>query len=293
MNAAAIPAHVPAETNAAALAELNELVARARAVQVTNADEYATAVAICQRIAGSKKRREEERLTITRKMDEAKQTVLNFFRSTFFEPLETVDGIVRKKLKDYDAEQRRIADARRKEAEAEAERARQAAAARAREEQAKAAQKAQAERAEAERKRKEAEDARKKEAEARAAGDAQAAKAAAATAAKAETAAIRAENKAEATTAAGQARVEDLNAQAASIVAPVILPDTPKVKGQARRVVWKYRVVDASKIDRRFLMPDDQKITRQVQALHKEAADLVGGIEVWSEDDISIRGARS
>lgn len=295
MNAATpiAPPEVPATTATSATAELNALLARANAVQVTNVDEYAAAVQICSNIAQMKSRRQEERLGITRKMDAAKQAVMDFFAGTFITPLEKVDGIIRGKLKAYDAEQKRIADERRRQVEAEAARARAETERKAREERERAAQKAAAERAEAERKRQEAERARKAEEEARKAGDAAAAKAAADNARTLELAATTSARQAQRIAEKGFAKADALEQRAAEIVAPVVTQQSTAVPGKSKRTVWKYRITDGAKIDRKFLAPDESKIGATVRALKKDAVDVVGGIEVWEEDDLSIKGSKS
>lgn len=295
MNAATpiAPPEVPATTATSATAELNALLARANAVQVTNVDEYAAAVQVCANIAQMKSRRQEERLVITRKMDAAKQAVMDFFAGTFLTPLEKVDVVIRGKLKAYDAYQKRIADERRRQVEAEAARARAETERKAREEREVAAQKAAAEKAEADRKRQEAEHARKAEEEARAAGDAAAAKAAADNARTLELAAIKSQQQAERIAEKGFAKADALEQRAAEIVAPVVTAQPTAVAGKAKRTVWKYRITDPAKIDRKFLAPDESKIGATVRALKKDAADVVGGIEVWDEDDLTIRGSKT
>jgi len=289
----AAPPQIPATVQQAALAELDATLARANAVQVTNVDEYASAVQVLSQIAAMKTRRTNERLDITRKMDAAKSAVMDFFANTFITPLDRIDGIIRGKVKAYDAEQKRIADERRKAAEAEAARLRAETERKAREEAQRAQLKAKAEREEAERQRQEADRARKQEEEARAKGDADMARAAAATARQLDAAAAKSEQKAERISETGAARAQSLTEQAAAIVAPVVLTEQTKVPGKAKRTVWRHRITDAAKIDRKFMSPDESKIGATVRALKKDAVDVVGGIEVWEEDDISIKAAKS
>lgn len=288
-----IPPQVPAQTTKQALAELEGIVARANAVQVTNADEYAAAVQICQQIAANKSRRTEERLAITRKMDEAKRAVMDFFSSSFLDPLDKVDAVIRGKLKAYNAEQQRIADEARRKAEAEARRQREEAERKAREAREKAEAEARQQRQAAERQRQEEERARREAEELRAKGAREEAEAKEKQARDAAAAATKAESKAEKIETRAEAKVEQLTAHAESIVAPVVLAEKPKVAGSARRTVWKWRVVDASKVDRKFLQLDETKIGQTVRAMKKDAADVVGGIEVYDEEDVTIRAAKS
>lgn len=286
------PPEVPATTHAVALAELDALLTRANAVQVTNADEYAAAVQVCARISQVRTQREEERLAITRKMDAAKQSVMDFFASTFQTPLKRVDDIIRGKLKAYDAEQKKIAEERRRQVEAEAAKQRAETERKAREERERAEQRAKLERQEADRRRQEAERARQKEAEARAAGDAEAARSAATIARQLDAAASKSEQKAERIAEQGQAKADELTAQAAAVV-PVVIPQAEtRVPGKSKRTMWKFKVADPAKVDRRFLMIDEKKIDGVVKALKKDAVEVVGGIEVWEEDDLSIKAAK-
>jgi hypothetical protein len=85
-----------------------------------------------------------------------------------------------------------------------------------------------------------------------------------------------------------ETKAETLQAAAASIVAPIIRTDAPKVAGTQFRKVWKFRLRDASKINAAFMAPDEVKIGKQVRATGKDAEGIVGeGIEVWAEDVIA------
>ena len=53
---------------------------------------------------------------------------------------------------------------------------------------------------------------------------------------------------------------------------------------------WKFRIVDASKVDRRFLIPDEKAIGQIVRSMKGVAATIVGGIEVYNEPTPAIRG---
>ena len=288
-----IPAEVQRSPTALnVLRDIDALVARAQLVNVENAEQYVDGVNLCRQIAAALQSQEAERLAITRPMDAAKQKVMDLFRRASA-PLEAVDKVIRGKLKAYDAEQERIAAEKRAEAERKAEAERQAAARKAREEQERADARAREEREKAEQAKREAEAAREREQAAKAAGDAAAAAAARQEAAKASAAAVRAEIRADDVAAKGQARVERIQAHAESIVAPVILDEKPKAEGASRRGTWKYRVVDESKVDRKFLMLDESKIAKQCKALGKDAEEIVGGIAVYWEADLSIRAAKS
>lgn len=74
------------------------------------------------------------------------------------------------------------------------------------------------------------------------------------------------------------------------VAAPVVLPPaTPKVAGVSTREGWKYRIVDPAKIRREFLVPDEAKIGALVRSMKGAAGELVGGIEVYSEQIVSSR----
>lgn len=69
------------------------------------------------------------------------------------------------------------------------------------------------------------------------------------------------------------------------VVAPVV--EAPKSAGTSARMVTKFRIIDASAINRKFLVPDEKKIGQMVRAMGAEAADLIGGIEVYEEPVIA------
>lgn len=62
---------------------------------------------------------------------------------------------------------------------------------------------------------------------------------------------------------------------------PIVLPkSTPKIQVTVREI-WKFRIIDKSKIPPEYLMPDEVKIGQIVRALKKQTT--IGGIEVYSE----------
>lgn len=65
-------------------------------------------------------------------------------------------------------------------------------------------------------------------------------------------------------------------------VAPVIVTKSlPKVAGHSRRPVPKFRIVDASKLPRQYLSPDEKKIGGVVRSL--KAAHGIPGVEYYEE----------
>jgi hypothetical protein len=98
--------------------------------------------------------------------------------------------------------------------------------------------------------------------------------------------------EAEALQAAGDQRgAEQVIEEAAAAPAPVIELARPMAAGISTRKSFTYRIVDASKIDRRFLIPDEVSIRKLVRAMGPDAAAIVGGIEVIEERIVSARAA--
>lgn len=58
----------------------------------------------------------------------------------------------------------------------------------------------------------------------------------------------------------------------------------PKVAGIRARVNWKFRIIDAAKLPRKFLMADEVAIGQYVRANKENAA--IPGVEVYGEDGI-------
>lgn len=311
------PAEVAAIPEAAKeVQDSHGVIAAARALKVTNPAEYTAAANMLQELRGTFGRLEKQRKAITDPMNAAKERVMAFFRGPT-EAVEAAGKLLRDKINAYDAEQKRIADEARRKAEAEAERQRKEAEAKARAEREAAEAEARKKREEAERQRQEQEAAERRareqrEAEERAAreaeearrrGDAEAARkaqeaeATAKAAREAEekaareaaSAAARNDRSADRVEAKGEEKAQQLEVQAASVVAPVIESGTTKVAGIARRMVWKYKVKDEAAVKREFLALDDAKIARIVKAMGKDAETMVGGIECWQENDISAR----
>ena len=77
----------------------------------------------------------------------------------------------------------------------------------------------------------------------------------------------------------------------APVVAPVVVLErsTPKVSGINYREVWRFRVVDPTKIPREYLAVDEQKIGGVVRAM--KGATAIPGIEVYP-DKVASAGSR-
>lgn len=76
-----------------------------------------------------------------------------------------------------------------------------------------------------------------------------------------------------------------------NISAPVINVevDLPKIKNIATEEKWFFKVIDESRVNRSYMTIDERKIQGIVNAQHRDAMQIIGGIEVWSED--APRGA--
>lgn len=73
------------------------------------------------------------------------------------------------------------------------------------------------------------------------------------------------------------------------VTPPVFVPSsTPKVAGLSYREVWKFRVVQAAKVPREYLIVDEIKIGQIVRALKGETK--IDGIEVYREKVASAGG---
>ena len=99
-------------------------------------------------------------------------------------------------------------------------------------------------------------------------------------------AAQKLEQRAERTEDRAVAKAANLQASAMSVVAPIIQAETPKVSGVARKLIWKFRIRDDSKLPREYTTPDEKKIAGVVRALKGDTR--IEGVEVWSEPDVSV-----
>jgi len=75
----------------------------------------------------------------------------------------------------------------------------------------------------------------------------------------------------------------------APVVAPVVSIPKPVIKGVSTVMKRDFRIVDPLAIKREFLMVDESKIRRTVQALGKDAESVVGGI-VFEETPVTRVG---
>ena len=111
---------------------------------------------------------------------------------------------------------------------------------------------------------------------------------------KAEEAARKEREKLEAQAATAAAagkieRAEQLEQRAATVVAPVIQREAPKVTGLATREVWKFEIIDASALPREYLTVDEKKIGAVVRALKGDTN--IPGVRVWAEKSLAAGAA--
>jgi DNA repair exonuclease SbcCD ATPase subunit len=290
------------------LSSSEQLVAKARALQVTNDAEYAAAADVLQNLRGAFKRIEGDRKSMTDPLRLSVERITAFFRPRV-QAIEHAGNIVRQKLGEYDAEQERKREEARRKAEEEARRQREEQERKEREQREKAereraeAERLERERREAERRRIEeqerAERLRREEEESRRRGEAEAAERArkereAAEAEQRRLAEEEEQRKREAERAARNAERADAKADVAaeaavSVVAPVVETAPAKVDGIARTKVWKWSVTDASQHNRKYLVLDEKQVDKVVKALGKDAEEIVGGISVRQEFSVSAR----
>lgn len=82
-------------------------------------------------------------------------------------------------------------------------------------------------------------------------------------------------------------KAQQLEEQAATVVAPIIETEAPKVVGLAQRDVWKFEVTDPAAVPREFLIVDEKKLRAFVTAMKGDAK--VAGVRVWSEKTLASR----
>ena len=76
-----------------------------------------------------------------------------------------------------------------------------------------------------------------------------------------------------------------LEIRSETVAAPVVQREVPKVAGVGTRTVWDYQVDDASKIPREYLMVDEAKIRKVVQALKGDT--VIAGVRVFEKKQIA------
>ncbi|MCC6196759.1 MAG: hypothetical protein IT518_20080 [Burkholderiales bacterium] len=243
--------------------QISDLESFASAYVVTTPEQYQAGAEDLKRVKAAQKHLEETRTAFTRPINESLKRLNSFFRAPA-ERLAAIERTIKSRLIAYSDEQERIRREKQRIADEEARQARLRA-----EREAAAAR----------------EKAAREAAELRARADAEAEAGRAAEAAKL---AARAEAKVE----RAEVKAESFQQAAAMIVAPVVQAEQPKAIGVSTREVWKFEVVDPSKVSAQFQMPDEQKIRKTVVALKGDAAAVVGpGVRVWCEKIIAAGAA--
>lgn len=253
-------------------------LSRVQSTVIANSEDYVAAAAQLAEIKGQFKAVDKQREELKAPSLEACRRVDAFFKPplNFLQQAET---ILKGKLTAYDREQERLRLEEQKRLDELARQERLKKEEAAREAERKAREAAEAARKEAEAKRQAEEKARREAEEAKARGDREAAAAAQKQAAAAAREAQRFDSKAERVEAAGQEKAAALQAQAAQVVAPVVQRASPKVAGLSYREMPEFEIEDKSKLPIQYLMPDETKIRKVVNALKMEAD--IPGVRVW------------
>lgn len=84
-------------------------------------------------------------------------------------------------------------------------------------------------------------------------------------------------------------RTDDLQARAEAVQPVAIIREAPKVAGISFREVWKFEITDAAAIPREYLLVDESKIRRVVQAM--KADTKIPGVRVFSDKQPSATAA--
>lgn len=98
--------------------------------------------------------------------------------------------------------------------------------------------------------------------------------------------------QAQAAKAAASGKVEkavELETRAATVVAPIINREPPKVAGINMREAWKFEVIDERAVPREFLMVDESKIRKFVSNMKGDTQ--IAGVRVWSEKNLASGAA--
>jgi len=240
---------------------LTSLRERANAIVVSDADSYAAA---CQIALDGRAYIKNVGFELDPGIASAKDhlDLLRNQKAKFVDPAKQIVEVAAQKAEAWKAEERRKAAAEQERINAE----RRREAARVAEEERQAAVR----KAEAERKEREAEIERE-----RAAGEL-----------KKREADKLAKLAAEQAEAAKRQAAEAAVTAAASVQEVKVAPAVPKVAGIKARVNYKFKVIDESKLPRKFLMADEVAIGQFIRAEKRTGTDIIPGVEVYSEDGV-------
>ncbi len=243
-----------------AIAALTPARERLRAVTkglvIKTAEGYESAALLLKTIKGSLAQIEDARVRITRPLVEAQREV-NAQAKAAAGPFLEDEATIKRALVEYSNEQDRIrAEEQRRENErAEKERRRLQSIA-------------------DEAARKAAEESAKKRAEAEAAAAAGRAEEAAKLSAQAQ----RVEEKA-------AEKVEAFETRAAMVQAPIAQAAAPKVEAVSLATVWNWEITDLSAVPREFMLLDQVKVRKIVNAMKGDTA--IPGIRVFAEKRVA------
>lgn len=290
---------------------------RVKQLVITDASSYTMAAADLSAIKGQFKAVDGQREELKAPSLEGCRRVDAFFKAPL-DFLRDAEKIIKGKLQAWDDEQERLRKAEQARLDEIARQERLRKEAEAREAQRLAAEKAEAARREAETQRQAEENARREAAaaeqarqraereaaEAKARGDREAQAAAerqvqaererAASAERAAQTAARAaqrfDSKADTAEQRGASRAEALHAQAASVVAPIVQIETPKVAGLTSRDNWRAECTDLMSLVKAvaegkapvaYVTANDQVLGKMAKALKEQF--VVPGVRCWPE----------
>lgn len=80
-----------------------------------------------------------------------------------------------------------------------------------------------------------------------------------------------------------------LHERMAEVIAPVLVASAPKVQGVLTRSVWKFEVTDPALLPREFLLVDESKIRKIVNALQGDTN--IPGVRVYAEKQVTARAS--
>jgi flagellar biosynthesis GTPase FlhF len=232
--------------------DIAQIVTYGESIVITSTEEVEAATEVVARISRTRKAVKDQRLKITRPLDQAKKAALDQEKEVLA-PLEPLDRMLRDGIGNFHALQER----KRRQEQERIERERREAEAKAR---------AEAEAAEREARRLEYEAGRRKTEEAQA----------------------RQEEKAEeALQAAEVARLQEKVAQEAPVKKVESSgPTTRTASGTAStRMVWGFEIIDSSEIPRNFLKVDESAIRDAVRSGVRE----IPGVKIEQKPQVAVR----
>jgi DNA-directed RNA polymerase subunit L len=82
-------------------------------------------------------------------------------------------------------------------------------------------------------------------------------------------------------------KADEFRERAQAVVAPIVQREAPKAAGITTSKVWKFEIVDPTKINAPFMMPNEVAIRKTVLALGEQAPSVIGeGVRVRHETQI-------